>query len=596
MKKIKSLTIAIMLVISLFITSTQAADMIAVDLTASKDSAAAAATISDALRERLVEAEEDERIPVTIELTDNIDLEKVDQRALARAQLSSAELAIMNVDTSTFSEEINEAHQKMMLELHDEIAVQKQAILKEHYSNKTAVFLSSAGLTKAEYGSIGIFTPFISNILLTPVQIQKLSASPEVVYIDYLGGVEDTDFDSIENTYRIINGNVAVDEGYTGGGIRVGLVESGVPKRSIMGNDAQNILRTNSTNETEHAALTSGIIKKMAPGCTIYARAMTTATIIDDIETLIDKYNVHVVNVSCGALSEGVYTTRSRRLDQLVKRTGVAIVVSSGNGNPSSDYINDLALAPNVIAVGAVNSSGTNPGAARAYMQTNYSIYRENIKTVNKPDVCAPGQILMYSLIAEGTSFSAPHVTGTIVQMIARNSGLRDKPQTLKAALMASASYNYGSSMSYVTNTRASDQEGAGVIDAGFCYQVARNSRRTHFDATVNSTSFEKNVYCDYTTIPFRIACAWEALSTGSTTSISDYDMKVYKNGTLVASSSAFTISSENPKSNYEIIEIGTATLEKYGAGYYQVKITRSGGFSGDVTQTVRIGLAWEQR
>ena len=58
----------------------------------------------------------------------------------------------------------------------------------------------------------------------------------------------------------------------------------------------------------------------------------------------------------------------------------------------------------------------------------------------------------------------------------------------------------------------------------------------------------------------------------------------------------AFAKSSGNPKANYEIIEIDTATLEKYGAGYYQVKITRSGGFSGNVTQTVRIGLAWEQR
>lgn len=595
MKKIKSLTVAIMLVISLFITSTQASDM-AVDLTASKDSAAAAATISDALRERLIEADEDERIPVTIELTDNIDLEKVEQRALARAQLSSAELAIMNVDTSTFSEEVNEAHQKMMLELYDEIAVQKHTILKEHYTNKNAVFLSSAGLSKEEYGSIGIFTPFISDILLTPAQIQKLSTNPDVVYIDYLGDIKDTDFDSLENTYRIINGNVAVDDGYTGSGIRVGLIEFGAPKRSIMGNDAINIVNTNAIGETEHAALTSGIIRKMAPGCTIYVRAITTAGTVDDIETLIDKYNVHVVNVSCGALSDGVYTERSRRLDQLVKRTGVAIVVSSGNGDPSSEYVNDLALAPNVIAVGAVTSAGKNPGATGAYIQTEYSIYREDIKTVNKPDVCAPGKVTMYSITAEGTSFSAPYVTGTIVQMIARNSGLSGKAETLKAALMASASYNSRTSMSYVTNTRASNQEGAGVIDAGFCYRVARNGRRAHFDATVNSTSFEKNVYCDYTNLPFRIACAWEALSTGSGTNISDYDMKVYKNGTLVASSTAFANSSGNPKANYEIIEIDTATLEKYGAGYYQVKITRSGGFSGNVTQTVRIGLAWEQR
>lgn len=597
MKKIKSIAVAIMLVISLFITSTQAADIV-VDLTDSKDSAAAAATITDALRDRLATVDKDERIPVTIELTDNIDLEKVEQRALARAQLSSAELAIMNVDTSTFSEEVNEAHQKMMLELNDEIAVQRHEILEEHYTNKNTAFLSSAGLSKEEYESIGIYIPFIRNILLTPAQIQKLSSNPDVVCIDYLGEGEGTDFDSINNTYRIINGNVAVDEGYTGSGIRVGLVESGVPKRSVMGNDAKNILNTNSSHETDHAAVTSGIIKKMAPDCTIYARATKdTIYVPGDIEALIKNYNVQVVNISYGELSSGVYDSTSRQMDQIVKNNKVAVVVASGNGNPSTGYVNILGLAPNVITVGAVTSAGTNPGATGAYMQTDYSIYREDIKTVNKPDVCAPGRVNIYCYSnIEGTSMATPHVTGTIVQMIARNSGLVDKPQVLKAALMASASYNSGTSMSYVTNTRASNQEGAGVIDAGFCYRVARNGRRTHFDATVNSTSFEQNVYCDYTNLPFRIACAWEALSAGSGTNISDYDMKVYKNGTLVASSTSFANSSGNPKANYEIIEIDTATLAKYGAGYYQVKITRSAGFSGDVTKTVRIGLAWEQR
>ncbi len=158
MRKTKSLIVVIMLVMSILVTSTQAADA-AVGLTASKDSAAAAATIGDALRKRLDETDDNERIPVTIELTDNMDLEKVEQRALARAQISPAELAIMNVDTSTFSEEVNEAHQKMILELHDEITAEKHAILKDHYTNKNSAFLTSAGLSKEEYGSIGIFTP-----------------------------------------------------------------------------------------------------------------------------------------------------------------------------------------------------------------------------------------------------------------------------------------------------------------------------------------------------------------------------------------------------------------------------------------------------
>lgn len=595
MKKIKSITVAVMLVVSLFITSTQAAD-IAADFTASKDSAAAAATISDALRKRLDETDDNEQIPVTIELADDLDMEKVERRAQARAQLSSAELAIMNVDTTTFSEEVNEAHQEMILELHDKIAVEKNAILEEYYSNKNAAFISSAGLSKAQYGSIGIFIPFIRDILLTPAQIRELAKNPEVLYIDYVGDDEGTDFASIDSTYKIINGNVAVDEGYKGNGIRVGLVESGHPKYNIMGSDSKNIFKMNSGTDKDHATMTSGIIKKMAPDCTIYSYCTSSLSgAIANCEALIRIYNVHVINISYGSLGDGKYNTYSRQMDQLVKKQGVPIVVASGNGTPSQGYVNELGMAPNVITVGAVTSTGTNPGASGAYKQTSYSIYREAISTVNKPDVCAPGTVNIYAYYnVEGTSVSAPFVTGTIVQMMSRNSGLRGKAETLKAALMASASYNAGSSMSYVTNTRASNQEGAGVIDAGFCYQVARNGRRTHFDATSSSTSFTYDVYCDYTAIPFRVACAWEALSTDNDTRISDYDMKIYKNGTLVATSNSYAYSSNNPKANYEIIELSTATLAKYGAGYYQVQISRSGTFQG--TGTVRIGLAWEQR
>lgn len=595
MKKFESIIVTVILIISLSITSTQAAN-IAIDLTASKDSAAAKATISDELKKHLAEAGKDERISVTIELADDIDLEKVEQRALARAQLSSAELAIMNVDTSTFSEEVNEAHQKIMLKLNDEIAVQRHEILEEHYTNKNAAFLSSAGLSKEEYGSIGIFTPFIREILLTPGQIRKLASNPKVLYIDYVGNDIGTDFASIDSTYKIINGNVAVDDGYKGSGIRVGLVESGHPKLGVMGGDSKNITKTNSGNDTDHATITSGIIKKMAPDCAIYSRTTkSVSSAIADSESLIKDYKVHVINISYGSLSFGTYNPYSRNMDLLIKNTKVPIVVASGNGGPSEECINNLGLSPNAITVGAVTSTGTNPGAAGAYSLTGYSIYKEDIAAINKPDVCAPGRVSIYSYSdQQGTSYAAPHVTGTIVQMMSRNAGLKDKPETLKAALMASASYNAGSSMSYVTNTRASNQEGAGVIDAGFCYQVAKNGRRTHFDATSTSTAFTYNVYCDYTTIPFRVACAWNVNSTSTTTDITDYDMKIYKNGTLVATSSSYAYSSNNPKANYEIIELSTATLAKYGAGYYQVQINRSGTFHG--TDTVRIGLAWEQR
>ena len=594
MKKIKSTVIAAILIVSLCVPVRAAG--ISIDVPVSEGNIDVSAVMSDRLNNYLEKADEDELISVTIELTDNIDMEKVESLAVSRADISTAGMAIMNMDTSSFSEEVNEAHQEVMTELRDKISAERNEILKEHYSGKNAAFIASVGLSEEQYGSVGIFTPFIREVLLTPAQIQKIARNPEVCYIDYVGGVEWTDFASVDDTYQIINGNVSVDSGYKGSGIRVGMIESGFPKLSAMGSDSQNIVKIGSGSETDHATKVSGIIKKMAPSCSIYSCAVSSdSSVLEDCERLIDNYNVHVVNISYGGLDDGKYNACSREIDKLVAATGVPVVIASGNGAPSTNYVNLFGVSPNAITVGAVTSSGKNQGATGAYTLASYSIYRESSGTVNKPDICAPGKVKIYSYDeSEGSSFAAAHVTGTVVQMMSRNSVLQGRAQTVKAAIMASASYNAGTSMSYVSGTKASNQEGAGVIDAGFCYNVARYGRGMRYEASSGTESFTYTVTCDSATKPFRIACAWEVISTDSSTSITDYDMRVYKNGTLVASSGAYANSSSKPNANYEIIELSTSILSTYGAGSYQVEIRRVGSYNG--SGDTKIGLAWGQR
>ncbi len=67
MKKFKSITLAVLLAVSFLATSTHASDINA-DVPAEKDSFASSSVITDALRDRLDGAADDERIPVTIEL------------------------------------------------------------------------------------------------------------------------------------------------------------------------------------------------------------------------------------------------------------------------------------------------------------------------------------------------------------------------------------------------------------------------------------------------------------------------------------------------------------------------------------------------
>lgn len=163
------------------------------------------------------------------------------------------------------------------------------------------------------------------------------------------------------------------------------------------------------------------------------------------------------------------------------------------------------------------------------------------------------------------------------------------------AALMASATFNGGTDMTYVPRTIGSDREGAGVVDSKFCYYVARNGRRTHFDATSSSTTFTANVYCDYKDRPFRIAITWYVNSNTETqtTLKTDYELSIYKKGVYVRSSTAFANSFSVPNTNYELISIPESVLQLYGAGYYEVRVYRFGDFNGPTPN--RIGVAWEQ-
>lgn len=558
------------------------------------------------LSEYLARATDDDVVQVTIELKDDIDLNDVEEKAISRANISSTEMAALNVNTFSLGEEDNESLQLVTLKVFDRVSRERNSILKNHYSTKNENFILSAGLQDKKIESVGLFTPFIRGVSLTKAQILEVAKNPMVCLIDYVEGQYAIDCDNINNTYKIVGGDTFTNAGYSGSGIRVGLVEQYHPITTKMGSDGDGIVNVNTGSSSDHATMTSGIIKKFAPSCTIYSYALgykpSLASPIAACETLIDKYDVHVINMSIGAnRTVGSYTAESRALDWLVRNNKVTIVAAAGNlyvdgDGVVYDQVSPFGVAGNVITVGAVTSSGTNPDASSAYSFPSWSLYKESTP-MNKPDICAPGVVTIYSLTNSGTSFATPHVTGTVIQMMARNSAFIKQPQKIKASVLASGTRNCGTSMSYI-GKEISNEEGAGVLDADFCYRVSRAGRATHFDVTSSFTSsnpLTQQVYCDYVTKPFRIACTWEVAATSSGTSInvSDYDMRVYKDGVQVASSMISVGPTKTKGSNSEIIEIPTSDLSKYGGGYYEVRISPYGSFYG--TGTVRIGLAWEQ-
>ena len=596
MNKIKLTIMTVILIITVGIAPVYA-NLITEDSIISDD-IVSYSTISHSLKEELKNAGEDDLIQVTIELKTDIDFEEVEEVAISRADLSATEVSLMNAMDINNKQEEDEATWTANMNVLRKISKEKTAILKEYHVSANNEFIQTAGLSDKQIGSVGYLLPFIRDVLLTPAEIRKLAIDDRVCFIDYTPGIEGYDGDSVSNTYQIINGDVAVSDGFKGSGIRVGVVESGNPKTGPMTSDAVYMYATDSGECTDHATRVCGIIKKMAHDCSIYSRSASNIPDVPvDCEYLINNYDVDVINVSYGNHGNGYYTCYSRQMDALVKEYGVPIVVISHNGDISNQYVNYLGAGPNVITVGAVTSSGTEQSATGAYTLTDYSLYMENLSVVNKPDICAPGTVQIYSYEEKsGTSYAAPHVTGTIVQMMSKNSALKKYPEVLKAILMSSAFYDGGSSMVYAGNATISNIEGAGVVDAGFCYQSAADNRYFKYTLPSSTGSVTYNISCSSTSTPLRIACAWNVTnnSDDTVTYHTNYDLYVYKNGSLVTSSTCTVGSSSQPNTNYEIVELSPSVLRTYGIGTYQVKIVRTGSFAG--SDSIRLGLAWGQQ
>ena len=68
-----------------------------------------------------------------------------------------------------------------------------------------------------------------------------------------------------------------------------------------------------------------------------------------------------------------------------------------------------------------------------------------------KPEIAAPGHLIKTTFDfapwvpseKSGTSLAAPHVAGTAALLMSKNSLLKQRPEEVKAILMASAAHNH---------------------------------------------------------------------------------------------------------------------------------------------------------
>jgi hypothetical protein len=244
--------------------------------------------------------------------------------------------------------------------------------------------------------------------------------------------------------------------------------------------------------ETDHATRVASdaasfhdTYRGMAPGATILSAGTdgTMPGVHFALNWALD-HGTDVVNLSTGfPTNTPDLEWLDRAFDYTARERGSTIIAAAGNRR--NEYIISPAKSWNVITVGGINDQGTTawsddemwedhpfPGDGSAYLDPG-SPHGDR----EKPEVAAPAQDIRALGLNDvpqtrsGTSHAAPQVAGLVALLMHDNAELKDWPTAVKAILMASAMHNVEG------DSRLSDEDGAGSIDATRAYTIAHYHR-----------------------------------------------------------------------------------------------------------------------
>jgi subtilisin family serine protease len=260
-------------------------------------------------------------------------------------------------------------------------------------------------------------------------------------------------------TRRITGASEFWSHGYTGKGVDVALIDTGVapvngltaPGKVINGPDlsfeSQNpsfrYLDTNG-HGTFMASLIAGKDDNvgsvtatppdqflgMAPDARIVSVKVADAygstdvsQVIAGIDWVVQHRNDHGMNIRVLNLSYGTDGVQNYQLDPLAYaaevawRKGIVVVVSAGNSGYGSDTLNDPALDPYVIAVGAADTNGT-----AAKNDDSVPTWSSSGDGMRNPDFVAPGKSIV-GLRDPGSEIDHDYPSAAVAGRFFRGSG-----------------------------------------------------------------------------------------------------------------------------------------------------------------------------
>ncbi|MGZ4206399.1 MAG: S8 family peptidase [Actinomycetota bacterium] len=323
---------------------------------------------------------------------------------------------------------------------------------------------------------------------------------------------------------KAVNADKAWSSGYTGAGITVALIETGIANVPDLAGRVKTVttdalgLQTapcmnfsgedNCNDSYGHGTFVAGIIggngysssgayTGIAPNVDFVSVKIAGANGAADVSNVLaaiqwvvsfkDAYGIKVLNLSLG--TDGTQSYQTDPFDYAVERAwqaGIAVVVSAGNFGPTPQTISKPADDPFVITVGAVDDKGTQ-GLGDDELPNFTSRGPTAADGLTKPDVVAPGAHLA-SLRApgsavdanfpnvidanyrrgSGTSFSAGVVSGSVALLLQAHPTW--SPDRIKYALMSTA-HNVASIYPNDVGSGEIDVQGALSAPAGMANQ-----------------------------------------------------------------------------------------------------------------------------
>jgi subtilisin family serine protease len=279
-----------------------------------------------------------------------------------------------------------------------------------------------------------------------------------------------------------IGGPVAWQAGYTGKGVSVAVLDTGIdathPDLATQVVGEKNFTTESADDLVGHGthvastiagtgAASDGRYKGVAPDARIYDGKICEvfgcdeSAILAGMEWAATDVKAKIVNLSIGGQDTPELDPVEEAVNRLTAETGTLFVVAAGNSGPGDGTIESPGSADAALTVGNVTKQDQlNPTSSRGPRIGDSAL---------KPDVTAPGTDIVAakskdSTIGEpvgdkylrlsGTSMATPHTAGAAAILLQEHPSWT--PAELKAALMGSAK---------VAADQTSFQQGAGRID-----------------------------------------------------------------------------------------------------------------------------------